>query len=1001
MAQTEFATVVDEATRPYLKRMTGGTNDARESIALIDVYIRIAYTLVICASRQAGATPILAHAVPGTGSMLASIATAHSWPDVETSHWATRVVARMARDFIALTGRFNADSKLPTFKTIRNQFSHGYALPSRDEEATEIAGRLRNLQEQLKACLVAQLGGLRLVDGEFGAELLDNEPSMKLCVGPFWAWIGEDSAWGIYSHYGQDGVFYLVPGHQVALRRDDNSTSQFEKQYLPEARGSSPLIGRHVKDVVRDVAAFTEDGVAPSYCFGDDAEVGVVLISWVRSTSDANQERVDRFRIGPDNQYQWLNQEGSAWRPYSDFLKEVANWGLLARRVRIGLDTFSGERRSAEASYLESGRSDVRGPARLKEVSEYLLLPEVPASDFKLMQRVDSASESLRSSTKVFFIVGQAGLGKTELMLSVASERALEIEKDTSISRPLYLFVSSTGRTLSSLEDAINSALNITKLLSSQGAKALCRNGLLVLIVDGFDELLGSSGYENALGSLEPWFRELGGRGVLVASARSSYYLAQYRKSLSETTGVNADHTLLQIQPWSRDDVLDYFRRSGVPDDVWLNLQERDWQLLGVPFFAKAFAKWSEGSGHKSDGQRSIFDIVVDQYLARESQKLVDPNRGPLFNPEELREFFAEVAELMHDSGQREVEHSDLVMCAQLVIGSEALESVRPGLTRRLSSLCGFGVEGGTATTGKFYFAHEVMFDCFLSLSLQRKVSSSRSAEVWAAFFSKGKIHPAAVDWLVGRLPEAAATLLRKLQRVPLSGSAYSENVGFLWTSLCKASNDIPPSLEVHGLRLGELELAESDWGHLKLQGCQLTRLRLPATGLNHVDLSDCEVELLECDSLDRARAVLTCRDSDGIGAFSSNVTYDDTPHLVRRRFEELGLMPMQASGVDDDFTESAIFFLEKISSRFDTSIVATENSGLTDDQRLNWTQRLGARAWTRFTEALIGSGLARWEPISARGSAKVRLVFEVSPASIRRRERDDLRIAAFWSTKS
>jgi hypothetical protein len=371
MSQKEFSVVVDDATRPYLKRMTGGTTDARENVALIDIYIRIAYTLVICASRQAGAVPILAHALPGTGSMLASIASAQSWPDVETSHWAARVVTRVARDFTALLGQFNADSTLPTFKTVRNQLAHGHALPARDDEATEIVGRLGGLRNALKECFAVQLGELRLVDNGVGAELLGYKPDMKLSVWPFWAWIDADSAWGIYSHYGQDGIFYLVPGHQVALRRDDHSTNQFEKQYLPEARGSSPLIGRHVKDVVRDIAAFTEDGVAPSYCFGDDAEVGVVLIPWVRSTSDMNQERIDRFRIGPDNQYQWLNQEGTGWRPYSDFLREVANWGILARRIRIGLDSFRVELQSAEADYFHSSRTDdVRGPARLKEVSE-------------------------------------------------------------------------------------------------------------------------------------------------------------------------------------------------------------------------------------------------------------------------------------------------------------------------------------------------------------------------------------------------------------------------------------------------------------------------------------------------------------------------------------------------------------------------------------------------------------------------------------------------------
>jgi len=375
VAQTDFAAVVDEASRPYLKRMTGGSTDARESIALIDVFIRIAYTLVICSSRKPGAVPILAQAVPGTGSMLASVASAQSWPDQETSHWAARVMGRVARDFSALLGQFSTNSKLPAFRTVRNQFAHGYALPASDNEATEIAKRLKQLQEALKACLDAQLGEFRLSDEGGGAELLGEKPEVSLGVWPFWTWINEDSAWGIYSHYGQDGFFYLVPGHQVALRRDEHSTSQFEKQYLPETRGSSPLLGRHVKDVVRDIAAFTEDGVAPSYCFGDDAEVGVVLIPWVRSTSDTNQARVDRFRIGPDNQYQWLNQGGSDWRAYSDFLREVANWGLLARRIRIGLDSFLAERQTAEASYFQPSRSNIRGPARLKGPSSFRVEP--------------------------------------------------------------------------------------------------------------------------------------------------------------------------------------------------------------------------------------------------------------------------------------------------------------------------------------------------------------------------------------------------------------------------------------------------------------------------------------------------------------------------------------------------------------------------------------------------------------------------------------------------
>src|SRR5690606_5555429 len=155
------------------------------------------------------------------------------------------------------------------------------------------------------------------------------------------------------------------------------------------------------------------------------------------------------------------------------------------------------------------------------------------------------------------------------------------------------------------------------------------------------DELLGSSGYENALGSLEPWFRDLNGQGVLVASARSSYYLTQYRRSLLEAGDLNVDHTLIELQPWSQKESIQYITDVGVEMSIVATLSSKDWKVLSVPFFAKAFAAWVKTGERKVAEKPSMYEIVVDQFLDREASKLRNQNSDELLTTEELRALFS------------------------------------------------------------------------------------------------------------------------------------------------------------------------------------------------------------------------------------------------------------------------------------------------------------------------------------------------------------------------
>src|SRR5690606_19997123 len=124
------------------------------------------------------------------------------------------------------------------------------------------------------------------------------------------------------------------------------------------------------------------------------------------------------------------------------------------------------------------------------------------------------------------------------------------------------------------------------------------------------------------------------------------------------------DHTLVEVQPWSKTESSTYLRERGVPSSAISKISERDWIILGVPFFAKAFSAWFESAGSGASLPQ-IFDIVVDQYLDREASKLRDPSSGELLSPLELRNLFAEAAEIMQLSKARELEQADMVLCAQ------------------------------------------------------------------------------------------------------------------------------------------------------------------------------------------------------------------------------------------------------------------------------------------------------------------------------------------------
>lgn len=980
----EIATI--DALAPALSQFkpknSPGGFDIRESLALIDFHTRLIYTLAVCLGKRPEGTPIRMSPIPGFGTMLAPLRRGASITTGATT-WVSIMIGNWSTELIAALDKFKAP-KYSSLKTLRDRLSHGQPLPNDPAAIKSISAELSKLLDQLELIVKNNLADTFVSVREDRLTIHKRKEKSFLEASPLWIWSDTLNAIQIYSHFSNDGIHYIAPDGDIFSEDSDPAIARFKRNFIGDGFSTQNGLGRLIKDVLADVGAYTEDYSKPSYFFGDAEDAGILFVPWTKSTSESNVPRLDAFRIGVDDRKEW-RAKGGEWASYTSFLKHISNWDVLARRLAIGLENYAKEREQEEISRLGFPKSSgVRGPTLIKERRDVGISDN--EKEFDLVAKIDESCKILKPSTSAFFLIGQAGLGKTELMVNAAIERARTIEQQPDCSLPLYLFISSSGRTLSSLEDAVNSALTITKVLSSHSAKALCRNGLLVLLVDGFDELLGSSGYENALGSLEPWFNELRGRGVLVASARSSYYLTQYRKSLALATHLNVDHTLLELQAWTKADSKSYLTTMGAAESVLKSVKEREWPVLSVPFFAKAFAAWIARQNDSTQAIPSVYEIVIEQYLEREALKLRDPNAGELLSSDELRDLFSDIAETMQSTTSREIEQSDLVACAEAVVGTSELERTRPGLTRRLSSLCGLGVSFDAAGHSQFGFSHEILFDCFLSLALQRKLTGVVSAPSILRLLSTSKVNPVAFEWLVEKMPTASTILAQNIEftvHTGHEGTVLSSNLGALWEEMLSANQGIPPTPRATGLQLEKLELAKAGWSSLDISRSTIGELSIPSELTATINVTNATIEFLKANSSDRLSRIISGFDSSDIRSLHIGDRFADSLSNVRNVLEDLGLIERSKTFGNDASRQQAINFIARLTRRSETPVVLDRDDYSADDQRLSWIGHADQEEWVKFVNALVYSGMGRLEAIPASGSAKVRLAFNKPLATL------------------
>jgi len=357
---------------------------------------------------------------------------------------------------------------------------------------------------------------------------------------------------------------------------------------------------------------------------------------------------------------------------------------------------------------------------------------EVPLPATRLL--TDIIEERGPEVTEVIMVTGGAGAGKTRVLQELVWQQAnryLQGRTDK-----LLLYVDAQGRALARLNEALATELQDLRVnLTYHSVATLARAGLLVPVIDGFDELLGVSGYDDAFSSLATFLEQLDGYGRIIASARSTYYEEEFLRRANEASAtgkqrwshIRWSHIPVKIMPWVADERSDYLNeratRDSLTDEETIELRKkvdmafrRDNNLSDKPlFYVKVVDLVVDlvRADSELDEDDDLLSILIHSFLKREQmEKLLDRQQRPLLSEGQLERVVRELAEEMWNQETRELDGRSVREVAEFCLYDEIEESDRQITVEKMPTLAFLTRSENHETIG---FEHEVYFFYFLA----------------------------------------------------------------------------------------------------------------------------------------------------------------------------------------------------------------------------------------------------------------------------------------------
>jgi energy-coupling factor transporter ATP-binding protein EcfA2 len=293
-------------------------------------------------------------------------------------------------------------------------------------------------------------------------------------------------------------------------------------------------------------------------------------------------------------------------------------------------------------------------------------------ADELLLGRVQEKSLPF-GSTRVVFLHGNAGAGKTSLLRHIArlqAERYLEGQSTT-----LLLYLDAQGKGLSQLEDVMARALqDLRAHFTYHSLASLTRMNCVVPIVDGFDELIGPSSAREAFTNLAQFLSQLDCKGALITSSRSAFIdyrtLHERATEIALAQGLSYEIFPVELRAWDDDFVFRLAKMKLGASDVKLSqikslIESPAGELIRKPFFLSHICSII-AEGGSVQGDRDLVSQVVNASLKRETGKLQDKRQKPVLTTEQHSGFCQAIADEMWLQERSDLDVSTIKTIAEL-----------------------------------------------------------------------------------------------------------------------------------------------------------------------------------------------------------------------------------------------------------------------------------------------------------------------------------------------
>lgn len=334
--------------------------------------------------------------------------------------------------------------------------------------------------------------------------------------------------------------------------------------------------------------------------------------------------------------------------------------------------------------------------------------------------------------TRILLVGGEAGSGKTMALRRMTLLRAKEYMAGKA--KSLFFYVDVQGRSLSRLDEAMARELDDLRAKFPYSAVVpLVRRGLLVPVIDGFDELLGSGGYDEAFSSLAAFVAKLERSGVVVASARSSFFdynnFREYASRFGYDGRLGYGVDTVDLKPWDDVQAEEFVSSTAERHDSADNTQVLadfrklrcdldDRELLSKPFYVSRITDLLiEGESISSDD--TVIEQLVDAFINREHDKLTSKEGTPLLTREQHRLFLTELAMEMWWQEARRLDFDTVQQLGALLAEDYGLPRETVEAIQNRASSYAFLKTVGT-TKRDLCFEHEVLYSYFLADKLGR-----------------------------------------------------------------------------------------------------------------------------------------------------------------------------------------------------------------------------------------------------------------------------------------